>query len=223
MKEKLKKFLLWLASPIYGAEISKVFQSGEFSIKENYDRLHAKTALQQFFFHAKTEIVLLCRKLSADVYEHISTMLFLYWAYARNHKLKLTVLVRSKEEDVESLGFRAFLLAHNAALYEGVEDGKLFPRVARVVKDLPDFCLVDGKHARIEIDKDTRAAQLYINAEDEPPVNELKEKVEVLKDRLKNNYKVRLDAVLAERMRDSQEYAKRGRAKRGREFTVASR
>ena len=161
MNEFWKRMFLFLMSPVYGRGIINAFDDGESCVKENYDRFHAKTALQRYFFLAKKEIVLLCGKLSADVYENSLTMLALSWAYSRNENLKVTVYVRSNE--IESLAFRSFLLAHGAELYIGVEDSRRYPYVSELVKSLPDFCLVDGIHVREEIDKDTRAAKLLIN------------------------------------------------------------
>ncbi len=161
MNEFLKRMFLFLMSPVYGRGIINAFDNGKSCVKENYDRFHAKTALQRYFFLAKEEIVLLCGKLSADVYENSLTMLALSWAYSRNENLKVTVYVRSNE--IESLAFRSFLLSHGAGLYIGVEDSKQYPYVSDLVKSLPDFCLVDGTHVREEIDKDTRAAKLLIN------------------------------------------------------------
>lgn len=132
--------------------IRKAKEDGVSSYMNNYDRKHAKIAIQELIANADSEVILLCHRLSRDIYEDEGTIAALNKFFSKDaSKKRMEVFVRDAHyEDslfVDALNYWGVTIHKNAQQeLKNVESG--------------DICYVDGHILRIESDSVARKGTL---------------------------------------------------------------
>lgn len=132
--------------------IRKAKEDGVSSYMNNYDRKHAKIAIQELIANADSEVILLCHRLSRDIYEDEGTIAALNKFFSKDaSKKRMEVFVRDAHYE-DSL----FVDALN---YWGVTIHKDVKKKLKNDKS-GDICYVDGHILRIESDSVARKGTL---------------------------------------------------------------
>lgn len=133
---------------------------GKFELHiDNDDREHALVVVKNLIASAKSEIILLCHKLSKEIYNNEEVIKALKAAYRHNPALKCIAMVRRAAPDDSS--FLNILLQHGAGIYCEVDKNEK-------AKKINDAIIIDRRAARLETDENESQADVIICRADSP-------------------------------------------------------
>lgn len=126
---------------------------------KNDSRKHALIVMRDFIASARDEIILLCHKLSKEIYDDDEVVKALDLAYSRNRNLKCIAMVREKLPDDSA--FLSVLIRNGAGIYCGIGNNKTTSEHHSGVA-IQDAIVVDRRAARIETDAQKRHADVIV-------------------------------------------------------------